>query len=380
MLARTGNNSQELVVNFAVTGTARYVTDYFMFPADVGFSTDTARFLPGSSFTFVSVYATKDSLQDGDRSLTLSLLPSANYLRAIPFSSTLTLRDIDLPLSGSSVVSLLTGAPTGFTTGARMASLEFRREGDSSAGLEVHYQVLSGAAGYGELSPPLLGTVTIEPGALAAFVQLTPMINPAVPKDRKVVVELTSGPGYSVAERFVPPPEANVNPCDPNSYYCPDPTDDRVRSTLRFIDDSTPTTCYDPTDDPEPADLPVELGLPEALPMPAPVVYPLATNEDLHQVVPIDELKISVVMTGTDRGPATVIVAERSFACASPSCSDFALRQNPAPQYTLSFTKPDECTFAGWTDAANNTQIGSDATLTITFEASRAIGATFNCQ
>ncbi len=99
VLKRSGDTSQSLTVNIAMSGTATNNADY-------DFIGSTATFDAGSAITAVRLFITEDSIPEPTETATLTLLPGVRYTVGSPASATINIADDD---SAGTTVAWTTG-------------------------------------------------------------------------------------------------------------------------------------------------------------------------------------------------------------------------------------------------------------------------------
>ncbi len=173
-ITRTGDNSQDLIVNVnTAQGSATITTDYTFAPAYVagsqGFSTFT---IPAGADTLdVVVTPVVDTAQEGPETVILQLGVGNGYLVGGASSAMVVINDDDTTLPKVSIAA--TTASTYENSGAP-AVLTLTRTGTTTAALVVNYTFTSTAA-FGTDYTELTGSVSIPIGASSAVVNVAPL-------------------------------------------------------------------------------------------------------------------------------------------------------------------------------------------------------------
>jgi uncharacterized delta-60 repeat protein len=198
--SRTGSTTAPLTVNFSVGGTAIFGTDYSQSgAATFSSSTGTVTFGVGNSTATVTVDPTVDSTVEPDETVILTLTSGTGYNVGSPNSATGTITNDDTAVSVAvSPLSVAEDGPTNLV-------YTFSRAGNISTPLTVNFSVSgtatfntdysqSGAATFTSSS----GTVSFGAGNSAA-VTVDPTADGTVEPDETVILNVTSGTGYTIA-------------------------------------------------------------------------------------------------------------------------------------------------------------------------------------
>jgi hypothetical protein len=173
-ISRTGDNSQDLVVNVnSALGGATKTTDYTFAPDYVagsnGFSTFTI--LAGSDTLDITVTPVVDASSEGPETVILQLGPGNGYLVGSASTATVVIGDDDTALPKVGITATknstmeITAVPAVFT---------ISRTGSTAADLTVNYAVNGTATNGGDYTT-LSGTVTILAGNASGTVEVAPI-------------------------------------------------------------------------------------------------------------------------------------------------------------------------------------------------------------
>jgi hypothetical protein len=185
---RTGNTASALSVAYTVSGSATAGVDYaslgtgVTFPAAVASVTRT-------------VTPLQDSLQEPDKSVTVTLQQAATYAVGTPNSATVTITSDE---AVTQTVTVAATDPQATEAGLTTGTFTFTRTGSTTAPLTVTYTV-GGRATPGGDYVALSTTVTFAAGAASATKTVTPIDDTLMELDEGVVVTLTPNSAYAVA-------------------------------------------------------------------------------------------------------------------------------------------------------------------------------------
>jgi Domain of unknown function DUF11/HYR domain/Calx-beta domain len=198
---RTGVTNNALTVNFLVSGTTTFNTDYTQTgAATFTASSGTVTLFAGVSTVMVTVDPTADNTVEPDETVTLMVGPGSGYNIGVPDTATGTIlnddTDVTVAVSPASVAE----------DGAANLVYTFTRTGVTSSALTVNFTVggtatfntdytQSGAATFTASS----GTVSFSAGSTTATVTIDPTADSTVEPDETVILTVTSGTGYNVA-------------------------------------------------------------------------------------------------------------------------------------------------------------------------------------
>lgn len=203
-LTRTGDNSQDLVVNVntALGGATKGVVgppatnDYYFTPdylaGSNGFSTFT---IPADSSTLdITVTPVVDTSSEGPETVILQLGPGNGYLVGSDSAATVVIADDDTALPK---VDLAVTTPATTENSASPAVFAISRTGSTAAALTVNYAV-SGTATSGSDFTALTGSVTIPAGNASATVEVA-SINDSISENLEtVIVTLSTNAAYVI--------------------------------------------------------------------------------------------------------------------------------------------------------------------------------------
>jgi hypothetical protein len=198
---REGSTAAALTVNFSVGGTATFNTDYTQTGAATFNATSGTVTIPvGSSTATVTLDPTSDLTVEANETAILTVVTGASYDVGVPAAATGTITnddtDVTVAVSPSSVEE--DGAPNLVYT--------FTRAGVTNAPLTVNFSVggtatfntdytQTGAATFTALD----GTVTFATGNTTATVTVDPTTDTVVEPNETVILTLTTGTGYNIA-------------------------------------------------------------------------------------------------------------------------------------------------------------------------------------
>lgn len=194
-IARTGDNSQDLVVNVnSALGGATITTDYTLSPAYVsgslGFSTFT---IPAdANYLDVNVTPVVDTSSEGPETVILQLGPGNGYLVGSASSATVVISDDDTALPKISLTAVKNSTmenlvdPVVFT---------ISRSGSTAGALTVNYAV-SGTANNGGDFTTLSGSATILAGNASVMVEVAPLDDLASESLETAILTLSTNAAY----------------------------------------------------------------------------------------------------------------------------------------------------------------------------------------
>lgn len=189
---RTGNTTNALTVNFALTGTSTSGQDY---TSIAGTSTSgSVTFAAGSSTATLTIDPIADNVVEPDETVIVTITSGTGYTPATVDDATATITNDDVsvtvavsPTSGvnedSTGTLVYTFTRTGDTTGA--LTVNFGLGGTATSGTD--YVVVGG----------ITGSVTFAAGSATATLTIDPTADTVVESDETVIVSLQAGTGYS---------------------------------------------------------------------------------------------------------------------------------------------------------------------------------------
>jgi hypothetical protein len=199
--SREGSTAASLTVNFSVGGTATFNTDYTQTGAATFNATSGTVTIPaGSSTATVTLDPTTDTTVEPNETAILTVVSGTSYDVGIPAAATGTITnddtDVTVAVAPSSVEE--DGAPNLVYT--------FTRNGVTTGALTVNFSVggtatfntdytQTGAATFTATD----GTVTFGAGSSTATVTVDPTTDNVVEPNETVILTLTAGTGYNVA-------------------------------------------------------------------------------------------------------------------------------------------------------------------------------------
>jgi probable HAF family extracellular repeat protein len=198
--SRTGFIANPLTVNFSVSETATFSTDYTQTgAATFSSSSGTVTFDAGSSTATVTLNPAVDSTVEADETVILTVTSGTGYNVGSPSAATGTITnddtDVTIAVSPSSVAE----------DGVTNPVYTFTRNGVTSGALTVNFSVggtatfstdytQAGAASFTSSS----GTVTFGAGNTTATVTVDPIADSTDELIKTVILTVTSGSGYNV--------------------------------------------------------------------------------------------------------------------------------------------------------------------------------------
>ena len=187
-VSRTGPLTDDLLVAFAIRGSATPGTDFVAITAEVVIPA-------GESFALVALTPIDDDEIEEDENVTLILIGSHGYSLADNVQAAITVVDADLP-----TVDVVVSGPMNSENGPP-GLLTVSRVGPITAPLVVNYSV-GGSASAGADYQSLPGTVTIPTGQVAATIRVVPIDDSLASESAETVtVSLTANPEYLVGSR-----------------------------------------------------------------------------------------------------------------------------------------------------------------------------------
>ncbi len=182
-VARTGDVTDALVVNYSVSGTATSGSDYTALPGTVTIPA-------GAPSAQILVEPIDDTVAEPDETVVATLEPGA-YAIAEPSSATVTIIDNE-PTTVTITATDANAAETGPDPGVFTLS----RTGSTAAALTVNYTLSGSTATSGDYQETLSGTATFAAGQASKTITVTPVDDPTVEPEETVVITLTAGSGY----------------------------------------------------------------------------------------------------------------------------------------------------------------------------------------
>ena len=195
---RSGVTSGALTVNFDVSGTAAFATDYTPSgAASFDATSGTVTIADGASTATVTIDPTADTTVEPDETVILTLA-AGSYNLGTPSASTGTI------LNDDNTVTVAVSPGSVSEDGTANLVYTFTRSGVTSGALTVNFDVSGTAAFATDYTPSgaasfdaTSGTVTIADGASTATVTIDPAADTTVEPDETVILTLASG-SYNV--------------------------------------------------------------------------------------------------------------------------------------------------------------------------------------
>ena len=186
-LARTGDASSPLTVNFELTGTASNGVDYVTVPTS-------ATFLAGSSTATVTITPIDDSIPEFTESAVLTLVAGTNYLPIAPLTATNNIVDNEYP-NQLTVTALDTNSFERFSSD--VFTYRITRQGRTN--IEAFVNVtLTGTATEGLDFSSLTNDIILPAGVVNLDVSFLPISDSQAEGDESVVLTLIPQPDYTV--------------------------------------------------------------------------------------------------------------------------------------------------------------------------------------
>lgn len=199
-LTRNGPTAAPLTVDFAVSGSAAFGTDYTQSGADsFSASAGSVTFASGSVTALVTLDPTADAGFEAEETAILTLSPGAGYEIGLPAAATGTI------LNDDTEVTLAVAPASMAEDAAGTLDITFTRAGPVAAPLTVGFTV-GGTAGFGSgytqsgavSFSASSGTVTFAAGAATATVSIDPTADLTVELNETVILTAASGSGYQL--------------------------------------------------------------------------------------------------------------------------------------------------------------------------------------
>ncbi len=182
--SRSGSLAREILVQYAVTGTAGMGVDFTPLAGVVAIPA-------GQGSAMVTFNAIDDAEVEGNETVTVTILTNAAYNVGIT-NATVTILDDDLP-----VVTVVATDTVASETSGNNGTFVFERVGSATANLLVNYSV-SGTAGNGTDYTTLGGSITIVAGRPNVTLSVAAINDALVEGDETVTVTITSSTAYNV--------------------------------------------------------------------------------------------------------------------------------------------------------------------------------------
>ncbi len=192
-LARTGDLTQAITVNYTLSGFATNGTDYSNLSGTVNFAA-------GDTTAIVTVTPTDDNIFEGTETAILTLTTGTGYNLDVTNSATVNIADNDLP-SISLAVSPASVTEDGLTN----LVYTFTRTGTTANALTVNYGV-GGTATFNtdytqtgaDSFTATTGIITFASGSSTATLTVDPTADTTVETDETVVLTLATATGYTI--------------------------------------------------------------------------------------------------------------------------------------------------------------------------------------
>jgi len=187
-VSRTGSTSSQLVVYFSKSGSAVWPSDYVW----NGGPDDIMVIQPGSSYADYSVRAVDDTLQEGNETITWTLVSHSAYTIGSPSNATITIIDND---AAKPTVTITATDSTGSEPGTNAGKYRISRTGSTASSLSVYF-TMSGTATNGTDYNTISSPKTISAGSSYVDVTLTPKDDSAVEGNETAVLTISTNSTY----------------------------------------------------------------------------------------------------------------------------------------------------------------------------------------
>jgi len=209
---RTGSTDSALTGSYVVTGTATPGVDYAALSG--GFEIPA-----GEGSVNVTVLPIQDSSFEGDETVILTLVDTADYDLGSPATATVTITDDDLP-----TVTVAASDANAAEAGPNTGTFTITRTGSTAANLTVTF-TLSGTAAPTDYVSSAAGTVVIPAGSSTTTVLITPVNDSLSEPTETVILTLVDTAAYDLGS----PATATVTITDDDAVTppadSPDPKD-----------------------------------------------------------------------------------------------------------------------------------------------------------
>ena len=201
---RAGITSNALTVNYGVSGTGTFNTDYTQTgAASFTATTGTVSFAAGSTTATITIDPTADTTVESNETVALTLASGTGYTIATTTAVTGTIANDDVALPS---ISLAVSPASVTENGTSNLIYTFTRTGATTNALTVNYSVggagtfntdytQTGAASFTATT----GTVNFAAGSATAIVTVDPTADTTVEPDETVALTLATGTGYTIA-------------------------------------------------------------------------------------------------------------------------------------------------------------------------------------
>jgi hypothetical protein len=183
-ITRTGVTTADLVVKYALSGTAS-PTDYSVV------STSTVTIPAGQASTTVVVAPVPDGMGVEGSETVILTVTSGEYTTGTPSAATVTIAD------SPQTVTVAATDPNASESPVDTGTFTIARAGDTAAPLQVFYG-LSGTATHGSDYDFIFGPVTIPAGQASITVTVTPKSNDGPEPAETVILTLSANANYTL--------------------------------------------------------------------------------------------------------------------------------------------------------------------------------------
>ena len=194
-LTRAGSLAAALTVQFNLSGTAGYSSDYSLSPTPTVGSAFQVVMPAGVASMDVVLTPLGDLLAEGPETATLTLFEDSAYVLGSFAEATVTIADSQSP--GTPTVTVTATDDLATESGSDTGAFLFTRSGSLASDLTVNYTV-TGTATNGLDYSSLSGAVVIPAGQASAMVAFNAVDDVVVEGDESVIVTLLTNAAYSV--------------------------------------------------------------------------------------------------------------------------------------------------------------------------------------
>lgn len=182
---RVGSLTAPLTVNYAVSGTALSGADFTALPGSLVIPA-------GAASAGITITATNDTVTEGDESVALTLLGSANYNVGLPGAGVVTIQDNEIP-----TITITATDATATEGGADNGTFSIAR-GTATTGNLTVFLAASGQALPGEDYADLPASVSIPAGSTNVTLSIAPVDDTLNEADEKVTLTLAASSNYNL--------------------------------------------------------------------------------------------------------------------------------------------------------------------------------------
>lgn len=193
-IARTGDTTQPLTVNYTLGGTAVKWDDYYLY--GTGDMPVSVTIPAGAILTNLVVVARGNETGANPETATFTLATNAAYGVGSPASATITIISNTAATTPLPAVTVTATAPNASRVGPTNGVITVTRTGDTSAALTVNYS-LGGTAANGADYVALGTALTIPAGAASAAITVAPLPSASYVGPETAVLTLSANSAYT---------------------------------------------------------------------------------------------------------------------------------------------------------------------------------------